>query len=171
MTEEFASAGEVQKPARAMAIVRRNMLWSAGVGLVPVPMFELAAITAVELKLIKELADLYGTPFREDLAKSAVISLVGSLGSVTLGKIVAVSALRFVPFIGVPLAFASVSAVAAGATYGIGKVFTCHFEMGGTLLDFDASRVREFFRAEFADGVREGASAAAPGGSPKMATN
>jgi uncharacterized protein (DUF697 family) len=170
MTEETVSAIEVQRPAKAMAIVKRNMIWSAGVGLVPVPMIELVAITAVELKLIKELADLYETPFRDDLAKSAIIALVGSLGSVTLGQMAAVTALRFIPFIGVPMALASVSAVSAGVTYGIGKVFTSHFELGGTLLDFDAAKVREFFKAEYANGVKEAAAATAGGGSPKMAT-
>lgn len=169
MAEEFVSVSEVQRPAQAAEIVKRNMIWSAGVGLVPVPMFELVAITAVELKLIKELADLYETPFREDLAKSAVVSLVGSLGSVALGKVLAISSLRFVPFIGVPMAFASVSAIAAGVTYATGKVFIAHFETGGTLLDFDAAKMREHFKAEFSTGVKETA-AGAQGASPKTAT-
>jgi uncharacterized protein (DUF697 family) len=136
------------------------MWWSAGAGLVPVPLFELAAITAVEVKLIKELSDVYGVPFRNDLAKAAVVALVGSLGTVALGKMVGYSALRFIPVIGVPLAMTSVSAVAAAVTYAVGKVFIPHFEMGGSLLDFDAAKVRAHFRKEFGNGLSEATAAA-----------
>jgi uncharacterized protein (DUF697 family) len=147
----------------AMGIVKRNMLWSAGAGVIPVPLLELAAITAVEVKLIKELAEHYGRTFRQDLAKSAVVALVGGLGSVTLGKMVALSSLRAIPFLGHAVAMAAVPGMAAAITYGIGKVFIAHFESGGTLLDFDAAKMRDYFRSEFAAGVKETASAAPAG--------
>lgn len=163
MTEETTIDIAPSRADQAMAIVKRNMLWSAGAGLIPIPMAELVAITAVEIKLIKELTDLYETPFRKDVAKSAVVALIGSLGTVSVGNMMAYGMLRFVPVIGLPFAFASVSAVAAGVTYAIGKVFTAHFETGGTLLDFDAEKMREHFRAEFAESVKAAtAKATAP---------
>ena len=157
MTEEAVATIDTPKIDQAHEIVKRNMLWSAGAGLVPVPLLELVAITAVELKLVKELADLYETPFQHDLAKSAIVSLVGSLGAVSIGKMLAYGSLRFIPLIGLPMAVASVSATAAGVTYAIGKVFTAHFETGGTLLDFDAEKMRKHFQEEFAKGVKEAA--------------
>ena len=71
----------------AMSIVHRNMLWSGGVGVLPFPLFDLAAITGVQVKLVKELADFYGIPFRQDLAKSIVVGLIGSLTTGTLALI------------------------------------------------------------------------------------
>lgn len=149
-----------QKSIEAMAIVKRNMLWSAGAGLLPVPGIELVAITAVELKLIRDLAHHYSIPFSHDAAKSAIISLVGSLGSLTFGKVLATSSLRLIPVIGSAIAFTSLSAVSAGVTYAIGKVFIAHFETGGTLLDFQPAKVREFFRQQYDKGLKEAASLA-----------
>ncbi|MBM3552195.1 MAG: DUF697 domain-containing protein [Alphaproteobacteria bacterium] len=157
MTEEAVATIDTPKIEQAHEILKRNMLWSAGAGLVPVPLVELVAITAVELKLVKELAELYETPFQHDLAKSAIVSLIGGLGAVSIGRMLAYGSLRFIPLIGLPMAVASVSATAAGVTYAIGKVFTAHFETGGTLLDFDAEKMRKHFQEEFAKGVKEAA--------------
>jgi uncharacterized protein (DUF697 family) len=141
--------------AGANEIIKRNMLWSAGAGVLPVPMVELIAITAVEIKLINELAEHYKLPFRHDLAKSAVLSLVGGLGSVTLGKMLAFSSLRAIPVFGQLVAVVAVPGMAAAITYAIGKVFTAHFEAGGTLLDFNPKAMREYFRAQYGDGLKQ----------------
>lgn len=158
-TENFELAA---RTASGAEIVKRNMLWAAGAGVLPVPMLELVAITAVELKLVKELADLYNAGYRKDLAKAAVLSLIGSLGSVTLGKMLAFSGLRAIPILGHAVAVASVPAISAAITYAIGKVFISHFESGGTLLTFDAAKVRDYFRSEFANGMKEAAATVAP---------
>ncbi len=150
------------KRVRADEAIKRNMLWSAGAGVLPVPVLELVAVTTVELKLIKELADVYEADYRKDLAKAAVVSLIGSLGGVTLGKMLAMSSLKFVPFIGHVVSVASVPALAAAITYAIGRVFVSHFETGGTLLDFDAVKVRDYFRSEFANGMKKAAETVAP---------
>jgi uncharacterized protein (DUF697 family) len=160
MTEQVlipANEADV-RVARAMEIVKRNMLWSAAAGVVPIPMLELVAITGIEVKLVKELADHYGVSFRRDLAKTAVLSLVGSLGSVALGKMIALSSMRAIPFLGQLVAAVSVPGMAAAITYAIGRVFVSHFEAGGTLLDFDPAETREFFRTEFANGVKQAAT-------------
>lgn len=150
------------RTAQATEIVKRNMLWSAGAGVLPVPMLELVAITAVEIKLINELAQHYKLPFRNDLAKSAVLSLVGSLGSVTLGKLLAFSTMRAIPVFGPLLAVVAVPGMAAAITYAIGKVFIAHFEAGGTLLDFKPAAMRDYFRAQYGDGLKQAAARTAP---------
>lgn len=162
MSDEIVNVNETSeaKMAGAMEIVKRNMIWSAGAGLLPIPWIELVAITSIEVKLIKDLSDYYSMTFRKDLAKTAVASLIGSLGSLTLGKILAGSSLRLIPVIGHLVAAASLSAVAASITYAIGKVFISHFETGGTLLDFDPVKVREYFRTEFTKDVNTTGNAA-----------
>jgi uncharacterized protein (DUF697 family) len=158
------------RTAQATEIVKRNMLWSAGAGVLPVPMLELVAITAVEVKLINELAQHYKLPFRNDLAKSAVLSLVGSLGSVTLGKLIAFSSMRAIPVFGQLLAVVAVPGMAAAITYAIGKVFIAHFEAGGTLLDFNPAAMRDYFRAQYGDGLKQAAARTAPVTPAKPAT-
>jgi uncharacterized protein (DUF697 family) len=165
MPEETTAAVPVNSDAATMDIIKKNMVWSVAAGLLPVPLVEVAAITAVQVKLIRELAEHFDVPFQKDLAKSAVASLLASLGSVTLGKFVARSAFRFVPVLGPVVAAASLSAMAAAFTYAVGRVFAVHFATGGSLLDFNIERIREFFRQEFAIGLKEAATlkpAAAP---------
>lgn len=160
MTEQVLLATNAAdlRVTQAMEIVKRNMLWSAAAGVVPVPALELIAITAIEVKLVKELAEHYDTSFRKDLAKTAVLSLVGSLGSIAIGKMIALSSLRIIPVLGQLVAAVSVPGMAAAITYAIGKVFVSHFEAGGTLLDFDPAKMRDFFRAEFAKSVKNAAT-------------
>ncbi|MBL4837229.1 MAG: DUF697 domain-containing protein [Kordiimonadaceae bacterium] len=138
-----------------MSIVKRNMLWSGGVGLLPIPMVEFIAITAVQVKLIKELSDHYDVPFRKDLAKKAVISLLGGLGSVTIGHALAASSLRAIPFVGPVLAAVSLPAMSAGAAYAVGKVFIAHYEAGGTLLSFNPEETRDYFKSMYDEGVKK----------------
>jgi len=158
MPEQTTTAVAVASEAGARDIVKRNMVWSVAAGLLPVPLVEFAAITAVEVKLIKELAEHFKVPFESALAKSAVASLLASLGSVTLGKVVARGAFRFIPVVGPLVAAASLSAVASAITYAVGRVFTVHFAAGGTLLDFEIEKIRDFFRKEFAIGLKESAT-------------
>jgi uncharacterized protein (DUF697 family) len=146
--------------AEAMEIVRRNMLWSAGAGFIPFPLLDFAAITAVEVKLMKELADHYEQPYSKDVAKGVALSLVGGLGSVTLGKMAALSSLRIIPALGPVVAAAAVPGVSAAITYAVGKVVIAHFEAGGTLLNFNPRKMRDYFRAQYAEGLKEAAATA-----------
>lgn len=152
---EAVAAQAAARHERAMAAVRANMPWSVGAGVLPFPLFDMVAITAVQLKVIKEIADVYEVPFRETAAKAVVTSLVGALGSGTLATVVVVSAFKFVPVVGPFLAVTSLAATSAAITYAIGRVFIKHFETGGNLLDLDPSSIREFFRAEFEKGLKE----------------
>jgi lipoate-protein ligase A len=44
------------------------------------------------------------------------------------------------------------SAIGGAATYAIGRVFIQHFESGGTFLDFNPEKVREYFKEQFERG-------------------
>ncbi len=163
------SVSQETRQANVADAIKRNMLWSAGAGVLPVPALEVVAVTAVQLKLVKELADIYGVSYRRDLVKSAVLSLIGSLGAATLGKMLAYSSLKSIPIVGYVFAVASVPVLSAAITYAIGRVFETHFETGGTLLDFDANRVREYFRKEFSKGMKVAKETVAPKSEPGAA--
>jgi uncharacterized protein (DUF697 family) len=136
------------KTDEAMAVVRRYLGWSAGAGLIPLPGLDLTAIIGVQLRMISQLANLYHVPFSRNLAKSLIGSLLGGFAGYGLGGAVG-SLLKGVPLIGTVAGLLSQPALAAAATYAVGKIFVQHFETGGTLLDFDPERVRDHFRQEF----------------------
>ena len=136
------------RTAEAERIVNSYIGWSAGAGLIPFPIVDLAAITAVELKMLDSLAKLYEIPFSREAAKSLIGSLLGAGGTVLVAA-PAASLVKFVPFVGSIAGALTEPAIAAAATYALGRVFIQHFESGGTFLDFKPEEVREHFQREF----------------------
>jgi uncharacterized protein (DUF697 family) len=132
----------------ALRIVKVNSGWSAAAGFIPVPVVDLAATAALQLWMVKQLADHYEVPFRKDLAKSLIAAALGS------GTAVAVSAplasfAKAVPVLGTFVSTFVAPAAGAAATFSLGKVFIQHFEAGGTLLDFDPETLRKHFYEEY----------------------
>lgn len=160
-TDTAAEADERRQAADR--IIRRNMWWSAGAGAVPVVYLDTIAISAVQVKMLKELADLYDVPFKTSLGKAAVATLISSVAPTALGYGLVTSAMfqsfmRATPIIGPVLGLATIGGFAAAATYAVGKVFDQHFASGGTFLTFDPQKVEAYFREQFAEARRKGAA-------------
>lgn len=137
---------------QGMAIIKRNVAWSAGAGLIPVPLFDFAAVTGVQLKMINELCRLYGQDFSESLARPIVISLIGSLGAGVLAPVLAVTAFKIVPGIGTLMAGTSMAITSGAVTYAVGRLFQEHFEKGGSLSDFNAIAKKAAFKEKVEEG-------------------
>jgi uncharacterized protein (DUF697 family) len=154
--ESLVTAAIASREERALAVVKSYLPWAAGAGILPLPGIDLAAIIGVQLRMLAELAEEYGVPFKEQAAKSIAAALMATVVQSTLTGSLA-SALKFVPVVGTLLGIAVLPAVAAAATYAIGKVFITHFETGGTFLEFDPTKVQNHFRVEF-EKARTGAT-------------
>lgn len=131
----------------AKKIIQRRMLYAAGLGLIPIPIIDAASILGTQVLMIRSIANLYGVPFKEQLVKSFIGSLVGSLG--TAGVV------KAIPGLGSVIGGAAMSLTGAAATYAIGKVFVQHFDQGGTLLDFDPVESRKYFEEVYKEGELE----------------
>lgn len=142
----------MQRQLRAEAIVRRNIYFALGAGAIPIPLLDFAAITGVQVKMLKQLSNEYNVPFFENKVKNIVGSLLSASLSVGAGTALVFSALKIIPFLGTAAGFVSVPIAAGALTYGTGRVFIQHFESGGTFLDFDPKKVREQFKAEVEQG-------------------
>jgi len=106
----------------------------------------------VQLTMLQRLSKLYGVPYSENLGKAAVISLASSIGGPGAALTIAASMVKIVPFFGTLAGGLSVPATFGAFTFAVGKVFTQHFESGGTFLDFRASAYRDYFREMFGRG-------------------
>ena len=62
---------------QAVAIVERYANYSAIGGAIPVPLANAAAITALLVRMVKSLSELYGVPFERNRTRSVVIALMG----------------------------------------------------------------------------------------------
>jgi uncharacterized protein (DUF697 family) len=111
----------------AFKIVGCHRMFAAVGGLFPMPAVNVVGVTAIILRMVKALGDLYGVPFERDKTRSIVIGLMGGAAPAGLGAATA-STLAFVlPGAGaVGLAVSSVTA--AALTRRIGVVFIERFE-------------------------------------------
>lgn len=153
MAETDVKDRTVSREEYALQIVYKYMTGTAAVGLIPVPIVDLVAITGAQLKMLHSLSKVYELEFKEDRVKSLVASLVGGLGSVGIGLTLAQSLCKFVPLVGTAAGVLSMPAMSAALTYAIGKIFIQHFEAGGTFLDFEPAKVKAYFKELYQEGV------------------
>jgi uncharacterized protein (DUF697 family) len=132
---------------RALELVDRLSLWSGAAGLIPVPLVDIAAVGGVQLHMLRRLSEIYGVPFSENRGKSILTSLAGAVIPATTAT-TTTSLMKGVPGIGTAIGALTMPAVAACATWVIGRVFIKHFASGGTLLDFSPPDYREFIKAQ-----------------------
>jgi uncharacterized protein (DUF697 family) len=148
LTEDARAARYEQ----ALQIINKHICWSAGAGLIPIPVLDVAALTGIDIKMLNELSRLYDIPFAENRAKSIVAALIGSVSAFSVPKGVLGACFWMIPLIG-PALYLLLSPIAAGAaTYAVGKVFVQHFEFGGTLLTFNPDETKAFFAEQFRAG-------------------
>ncbi len=148
---EDSAKAAVPRSQQAQDLVRRNVYWALGAGLIPFPVADFLALTAVQVKMLKQLSDLYGVKFFEDKAKTIVGALITGTGSMALAGMAARSVVKLLPGVGQLIGFVGVPVLAGALTLAIGNLFVMHYESGGTLLDFDAQKMRAHFQKELAN--------------------
>lgn len=132
---------------RADRIVERAVGWSLGAGLIPIPVADMVAVTAIQVDMVHELTKIYDVDFRRKNLETWLNTLAGSalpkLGS---------QAIKMIPGIGAVVGGVSMAILSGASTYATGQVFIAHFEKGGTLEDFDVEAVKDFYKREFEKG-------------------
>lgn len=129
-----------------MSIVHRYVAASAIAGLNPVPVLDVAVLGGVHISLIKDLSDHYGAEFSEHTARNILIAIGASILPGAIGTVIGRKALRAIPFLVPGAALLTMSAFSAAVSYGLGRVFINHFEMGGTLDTFNLENLHRVFK-------------------------
>jgi uncharacterized protein (DUF697 family) len=164
--EPIALPAEGARQQEALRLVRKYMLFSAGAGLVPIPCFDLLAVTVLQARMLKKICALYDLNYSGERAKSLVTSLIGGI----YAGLIAGSMARLIPIVGL-VSLAAIPAASGALTYAVGRVFIQHFESGGTFLDFDPAKVRKYFAELYEQGRKMNPAAgigtdSTPTGSP-----
>jgi uncharacterized protein (DUF697 family) len=127
-----------RRRSQANSIVERHAAYAAVGGIIPVPIANVASVTAVIVRMVKLLSDFYGIPFERDRARAIVVGLMGGSMPTGLGAVTTSTLFYIVPGSGLlGLAVSSVAAVAC--TRSIGRIFVEHFESGSGLHDLPAT--------------------------------
>ncbi|MBK7635997.1 MAG: DUF697 domain-containing protein [Saprospiraceae bacterium] len=141
---------EFQKSNRsdhADSIIKNHMIWSMGAGFIPVPIADLFAVSAIQLDMIRQMCKLYEVDFQQTQGKALITALTGS-GLARLGA----RAVKFIPGVGSILGGVTMAVLSGASTFALGEVFKKHFETGGTFLDFDPQRLKNYYNEKFEKG-------------------
>jgi len=146
----LVDAGAKQRLAEAQEVVKTHMVAGSALALLPLPLFDLVAISGVQLNLLRNLCQKYDVEFDEPAGKALLTSLVS--GALPLVMVLGLSSFaRILPGVGTIGGAVSMTVFSSAFIYATGQVFIRHFESGGTLKDFDAKHWRHYFRKMFTE--------------------
>lgn len=133
----------------------RYHVWSAMVlGLIPVPLVDFAAVTVVQLNLLRKLSSEYGVKFFGDKGKNLISALVGGAIPAAAAPRAAWSLGKLIPGFGQTASVVTLPILAGATTYAVGKVFIQHFASGGTFLTFDPKKVKAYYEEMLKEGQK-----------------
>ena len=112
---------------KAFRIVERHQMYSGLGGLFPVAAINVVSVTAVNLRMVKRISDLYGVPFEHDKTRSIVIGLMGGAAPAGLAAATATTFFHVIPAAGA-IGMAVSSVTAATLTRRIGMSYVERFE-------------------------------------------
>jgi len=137
--------------ANANNIVKNHIIASMTLSLVPIPMFDLAALITTQMNMLRALGEYYEVPPDDTSNKSLVTSLIG--GSLPVLGVMGLSSFaKMIPGIGSLVGSASLSISSGAVTYAVGQTFITHFEAGGSFDDFSPEQAQVFFKQQLEKG-------------------
>lgn len=130
-----------------------HVYWSLGVGAIPVPIVDFLGIGALQLRLIKEISEVYGDQFNEHAARNIISALIGTVGGGLITRVALTSLIKTLPFAGAVVGgVIALPVIAGGSTYALGRVFIEHYENGGTLITFSPEKAKAAFAEQLETG-------------------
>jgi uncharacterized protein (DUF697 family) len=147
-TEKMGKKSE--RSNHADTIIRNHILWSMGAGMIPIPIADFFAVSAIQLDMVRQLCKLYDIDFKENEMKAIVTALTTS----GFAKAGARMAVKLIPGIGTIVGGATMAILSGASSYAVGEVFKKHFETGGTILDFDMERLKKIYNEKFEKGKK-----------------
>lgn len=136
-------------PQAADRVIKQHVIWSLGAGLLPIPIADFVAVTAIQLDLIRQLCSLNGEPYEEGTGKIWVGALTGG----AMARIGA-SAIKAIPGIGSIIGGMSMSIASGASTYAVGQVVKTHFMTGGSMGNFDVDKAKQQYAEQYEAGKK-----------------
>jgi len=149
--------GDSPAQIEAEKVVKNFMLWTGAAGLVPMPLVDMAAISALQLTMLHKIAKIYDrdrdregdVKFTHQWGKQVIGSLTAGIAATSIGTSIGKGVIKSIPVIGGIASVVMVPGFAAASTWALGQVFITHFEGGGTILSFDPVKIRHFYEELF----------------------
>jgi len=134
-------------------ILKRHVYWAVGAGLIPLPVVDIAAVTAIQVDMLKQVCSFYHIDYSEETGKTWISALVTSTMSSLIARFSA-STVKFIPVIGTMVGATSMAILSGASTYALGKAFINHFENGGTFSNLNEEKVKEIYNEQVKEGKK-----------------
>jgi uncharacterized protein (DUF697 family) len=135
----------------ADALIKRYALYGTATGLIPTFGLDVAALTAVQVKMIKDLADIYGYDIDDQMVRTTITTGVTAL----IGRLVTGLATSLTKAIA-PLKFlvggATQAALSGFMTAEIGKIYQARLSSGQNPSDITVSEIINHVVAQVQEG-------------------
>jgi len=132
----------MDQEAIAERIIQDHTLYATVGGSIPFPFIDIAAVTAIQVDLVRALARVYEVPFDTATGKALIASIIGA-SAARLGA----SVVKALPGVGTISGGLAQAGLSGASTYAVGHLFRGHFSEQGTLADLDAEASLPVFRA------------------------
>jgi uncharacterized protein (DUF697 family) len=135
----------------ADSLIKRYALYGTATGLIPTFGLDVAALTAVQVKMIKDLADIYGYDVNDQMVRmtitTGITSLSGRLVTSLLTSLTkAISPLKFL------IGGATQAALSGFMTAEIGKIYQARLSSGQNPADITVSEIVNHIVAQIQEG-------------------
>jgi len=130
-------------------IITTHVVFSMTAGAIPIPIIDVISVTAIQVDMIRQIADVFKVEFNKEVGKSVVTSLIGT----SLARFGA-SAIKSIPGVGTFLGIGSQVILSGAATYSLGKLFEAHFSQNGTLFNINIDSLKAKYEEYYAEGKK-----------------
>jgi uncharacterized protein (DUF697 family) len=135
--------------AEVEAIIQNHVGYAMAAAAIPVPLADIAAVTLVQLDMVKSLSASYSVSYDESRANAILVSLAGA----SLARLGA-SLFKAIPIAGPLVGAAAQIALSGASTYATGQLFRGLFEDSDELDGFDADLLRRRYEEYVEKGRR-----------------
>jgi uncharacterized protein (DUF697 family) len=159
-TDQETNTGSENLPVRtdaqrmqedADSLIKRYALYGTATGLIPTFGLDVAALTAIQVKMIKDLADIYGYDVNDQMVRMTITTGITSLGGRLITGLAssltkAISPLKFL------IGGATQAALSGFMTAEIGKIYQARLSSGQNPADITVSEIVNHIVAQVQEG-------------------
>jgi uncharacterized protein (DUF697 family) len=148
LKEELKKRKAAQVDPVCQGIINTYTAWAAAGGLLMgVPVVNGAAITAIQIRMLDQLAERFGQNYSENEARNTLYAVTGGFVTPIFAGPLLVAGVSFIPIVGPVAVLLSGPALAAASTRVVGRLFVEHFQKDGQLADLDVAKAKKDYQA------------------------
>jgi uncharacterized protein (DUF697 family) len=148
LKDELKKRKAAEVDPTCQGIINTYTAWAAAGGLLMgLPVAGGAAITAIQIRMLDQLAEQFGQNYSENEARNTLYAVTGGFVTPIVGGALLVAGVSVIPVVGPIAVLLTGPALSAASTRVVGRLFVEHFQKGGQLADLDVAKAKKDYQA------------------------